>query len=435
MIANERFRRELALAIGGFFVLGSAIAFITASYLSKGSIQYFFSFHGSDGPAGYADSVVPTRWGVHLFGDYLLPRWQSRLTSPWYIDDPANGPVNNYFPFTMAMFWVFSHFDYWRSFVVYLLLPLIGLFSLLWRSFNSETLTDRARLLFSLVVLTAPFVSLLDRGNIQLYVIWFIALGLHFLFRGRPIIGAVFLGLAIALKGYPIIFLVLWIRKKNWVGACYGAMVAAVATVIPLLFYDGGITANIHRILRNVKSNEELYAVESLAYNNSFKGTLLALKEHAPIHIDRFAGLLYDHFQPVALLIGLVAVFLMLQRSIDVATAVLIGAATTTTVVDFVGGYAVATFFVFLIGLGGGELTIAKWRARVICILLATQFAPKGFPVKFWAQDPNGPVATYTSLLGGTTSLLIIVIAGWEYASKKWARGDLNPHVLANTGT
>jgi len=258
MTANERFRRELAVAVGCFFILGTAIAFVTASYLSKGSIQYFFSFHGSDGPAGYPNSVVPTRWGVHLFGDYLLPRWQSRLSSPWYIDNPVNGPVNNYFPFTMAMFWIFSHFDYWRSFVVYLLLPLIGLFILFWRSFNSETTTDRLRLLFGVVVLTAPFVSLLDRGNIQLYVIWFSALGLHFLFRDRPILGAIFLGLAVALKGYPIIFLFLWLRKKQWMASLCGITTAGFATIVPLLFYDGGIVTNVRRILRNVRGNEEL---------------------------------------------------------------------------------------------------------------------------------------------------------------------------------
>ena len=434
-LRNETVRRELAAFIGIFFIIGSAIAFLTASYLSKGSIQYFFSFHGSDGPAAYPNSVVPTRMGVHLFGDYLLPRWQSRLSSPWYIDDPASGPINNYLPFTMAFFWVFSHFDYWRSFVVYLLIPVVGIFWVMWKTFENEGSVDRIRLLISTIILTAPFVSLIDRGNVQLYVVWFCCLGVYLLNTNRALSGAVLLGLAIALKGYPVFFLALWIRAKRWREAIVATLVAGVSTLVPLLFYEGGIVRNLHRVLRNVRLNEELYAVDSLAYNNSLKGTLLALSRVAPLHIDGLAIRMYNHFTLVVAVLAILGMVVMMNKSLDAFSVTLVGCVLMTSLVDYVGGYAVAIYFVALVAMARTEVRMKAWRVRVVCVLLAIQMMPKGFPLRFWSQDPTGPVATYTSLFGGTASVLILGMIVWECVANRWARGDLNPHVLTNTGT
>jgi hypothetical protein len=434
-LEKQKIRKELSALVGIFFIVGSAIAFLTASYLSKGSIQYFFSFHGSDGPAGYPDSVVPTRLGVHLFGDYLLPRWQSRLSSPWFIDDPANGPINNYLPFTMAFFWVFSHFDYWRSFVVYLGVPVVGIFWVMWKSFDNETTVDRLRLLISTVILTAPFVSLVDRGNVQLYVIWFCCLGVYLLNTNRAMSGAVALGLAIGLKGYPVFFLALWIRARRWKESVVAVVVAGLSTLVPLLFYEGGVVRNLQRSFRNVRLNMDLYAVDSLAYNNSLRGTLLALGKVAPWPIDALAVRMYNHFTLIVICLAVVGVILMANKSLDNFSVALVACVMMTCLVDYVGGYAVAVYFVALVAMLNTTITLKTWRVRAICVLLAIQLMPKGFPLRFWSEDPNGPVATYTSLAGGTASALILAIIIWECIANRWARGDLNPHVLTNTGT
>jgi len=42
--------------------------------------------------------------GIRLFGNYLLPRWQSQFANPWLNTDPAYGPPTNYFPFAIRSF-------------------------------------------------------------------------------------------------------------------------------------------------------------------------------------------------------------------------------------------------------------------------------------------------------------------------------------------
>lgn len=73
---------------------------------------------------------------------------------------------------------------------------------------------ERARFIFTSVVFTAPLVALIDRGNIELCVICFCCLGTYMFVRGRPFGGTIAHGLAIALEGYPIFFLALWIKAK-----------------------------------------------------------------------------------------------------------------------------------------------------------------------------------------------------------------------------
>jgi hypothetical protein len=81
-----------------------------------------------------------------------------------------------------------------------------------------------------------------------------------------------------------------------------------------------------------------------------------------------------------------------------------------TCLVDYVGGYAVAVYFVALVAMTNTEVRMPLWHARIVCLLLAIQMMPKGFPLKFWSAEPAGPVPTFTSLLGGSTSFCILAI-------------------------
>lgn len=416
---QQQIRQELALAISVCFIVGVTLCFVVSSYLNKGLFEHFISYLGSDGPAGYANSVVPPRLGVHTFGDYLLPRWQSNLSSPWFITDTANGPRNNYLPFTMAVFWFFSVISYWESFILFMTIGTIALLSSIWFSMSGEQSVTRGQLIINSVILTSPFVSLMDRGNIQILLTALIVLAFLLFMNDRKSWGAFALGLAIALKGYPIVFLVIWLRKRRWKDCLISLSTAAFATILPLLFYDGGILRNLSRIFRNVRLNEEMYAYESLAYNNSLKGSLLSLQNFHMAGISSAAQFGFEHIHLLNLLIVTTAGFVMLKKQASLFDVSLMGAVLATTLVDYVAAYALGLYFVALMTLNHGAEQYSVWKRRLLFLLIGIQMMPKGVPVKFWSESLTGPTTTFTSLFGGIVGILILLICGADVIRRK----------------
>ena len=412
-------RQELALTISVCFIVGVTLCFVVSSYLNKGPFEHFVSYLGSDGPVGYADSVNPNRLGVHTFGDYLLPRWQSNLSSPWFITDTANGPCNNYLPFTMAVFWLFSAIAYWESFVLFMTIGTIALLSSIWFSLSDEQSVNRAQLIVSSIVLTSPFISLMDRGNIQILLTALIGVAFVLFINDRKSWGAFALGLAVALKGYPIVFLVVWLRERRWKDCLISLSTAAFATILPLLFYDGGILRNLSRIFRNVRLNEEMYAYESLAYNNSLKGSLLSLQNFHMAGISSVAQFGFEHIHSLNLLIVATAGFIMLKKQASLFDVSLMGAVLATTLVDYVAAYALGLYFIAVMTLSHGAERYSVGKRRLLFLLIGIQMMPKGIPVRFWSETLAGPTTTFASLLGGMVGILILLICGADVIRRK----------------
>ena len=416
---RQQIRQEFALAISLCFIVGVTLCFVVSSYLNKGLFEHFISYLGSDGPAGYANSVVPPRLGVHTFGDFLLPRWQSNLESPWFITDTADGPRNNYLPFTMAVFWLFSLIPYWESFVLFMIIGTIALLSSIWFSLSDEQSINRAQLIVSSVILTSPFISLMDRGNIQILLTALIGVAIVLFLNDRKSWGAVVLGLAIALKGYPIVFLVVWLRERRWKDCIISLSTSACVTILPLLFYDGGILRNLSRIFRNVRLNEEMYAYESLAYNNSLKAALLSLQNFDINGISSAAQFGFDHINSLNLLIAAGAGFVMLKKRASLFDVSLMGAVLATTLVDYVAAYALGLYFVVLMTAGHGAEHYSVWKRRSLFLLIGIQMMPKGVPVKFLSETLTGPTTTYASLLGGAVGILILLICATDILQRR----------------
>ena len=407
---RQQIRQELTLTISVCFIVGITLCFVVSSYLNKGLFEHFVSYLGSDGPSGYANSVVPKRLGVHLFGDFLLPRWQSNLRSPWFITDTANGPINNYLPFTMAVFWLFSTIAYWKSLILFIVIGTSGLLASIWFSLSDEDSITRAQLIVSSVILTSPFISLMDRGNIQILLTALVCAAVVLFINEKKSWGALALGLAIALKGYPVVFIVIWLRERRWKDCIIALSTSTFVTVLPLLFYEGGITRNFSRIFRNVRLNEKLYAYESLAYNNSLKGSLLSIQNLDVRGIGSLAQFGFEHINSLNLLIVALVGLLMLNKRASLFDVSLMGAVLATTLVDFVGAYALGLYFLAVMTLGHGAEQYATCKRRLLFLLIGIQLMPKGFPVKFWSEPMTGPATTYVSLLGGIVGILILLI-------------------------
>lgn len=407
---NPKLLHQFVAIVGICFAFGAVLSFAIASYLNRGSIQHFLSFDGPDGPSGYANSVNPSRLGVHYFGDYLLSRWQSQMSSPWFFSSPLQGPLNNYLPFTIGIFWLFSRFSYWTSFLLFMFIPLTVFFGVTWKALSSVSVSERLQVLTTCVVLTAPFISLMDRGNVQIYLTASLALSLYLFLAKHETAAAISLGFAIALKGYPIFLISLWIRARRWKDVCIAGITALLLTLLPLLFYDGGVLRNISRVVRNIRIWANLYVVDSLAYNNSLRGSLLTLSKLNPLRLGYFFEYLSNHFMIIFVMLLLVCCLSIAFLKLDRIEIVLLSVSLMSIFVDFVGSYALSIYFLFIIALSMSESRTPKWMMRFLMFLIAVQMAPKGFPIQFWRDDPSNQGATYNSLLGGISSLLILCL-------------------------
>ena len=167
---------------------------------------------------------------------------------------------------------------------------------------------------------------------------------------------------------------------------------------------------NISRILRNVRSNEELYAHQSLAYNNSLKGTLLSIESLNIPLLGTFASFCYEH--ALILTLGLVFIFgvAALSKFTTSGEAVLICVALMTICVDYVAAYALSLYFLVFIIADSNLSHIQRWRRRLIFLATAVALAPKYIPIRFWSQSIESTLPTYGSLLGGLCGLLILSV-------------------------
>ena len=411
-------RHELvALTSICFFICFLASIFF-ASYFNKGTIQNVFSYVGADGPAGYANSVKPKELGVHLFGDYLLPRWQSDLKSPWFISDPSTGPVNNYLPFTMAVFWLFGRIAYWKSFILFMSIGIGTMLTAIWFSIQGTSRMKRLQLISAGVLVSGPFISIIDRGNVQVLLTALCCLSLFLWLRNRKTMAAIALGLAVALKGYPVLLLLLWIRERRWKDCLISLSTIFVVTITPLFFYSGGVFTNLTRILRNVRSNEELYAYQSLAYNNSLKGTLLSIESLNVPLLGTIASFCYEH--ALILTLGLVFIFcaVALSKFTTNGEVVVICVALMTLCVDYVGSYALSLYFLVFMIADQNLGHLSRWKMRLIFFAISVSLAPKYIPIRFWSESIESTLPTYGSLFGGVCGLLVLCLVGLNICQK-----------------
>jgi hypothetical protein len=110
---------------------------------------------------------------------------------------------------------------------------------------------------FALTFMTYPFLVCLDRGNFESLVFLLLLAFIFFYSRKAYLPAAIFLAFAAALKIYPAIFLLLFLKEKKFkeIISCIGCTIGL--TFISLLCFQGGLIANIRYLLNfsNINNN------------------------------------------------------------------------------------------------------------------------------------------------------------------------------------
>jgi hypothetical protein len=121
----------------------------------------------------------------------------------------------------------------------YLILAAVIAIAALLAAFLFLRRNNAARLFPALLLLSFPFVFLVQRANIELILWLLVALGLVAALRGLRVAAAILFGVAAAIKLYPILLLGLFLRRKDDLPAFFTGLVTALLAMAAAIAYTG----------------------------------------------------------------------------------------------------------------------------------------------------------------------------------------------------
>lgn len=183
---------------------------------------------------------------------------------------------SSYFPVANSVFYFFSFFGIgYFSYMVYILIFLITYYLFLRSIFNERINFELFPVLIILMFLTYPFLFNLDRGNLEMYVFIFVVCFFYFYAKGKTKLSVFFLAIAISMKLFPGVFIVLLIKDKKYKAVMLTILFVVIFTILSFSSFRGGIMANIKAFLFNLGNfNQVFSSIGGLQHNVSIYGAI-----------------------------------------------------------------------------------------------------------------------------------------------------------------
>ena len=245
--------------------------FVPVLYLSL--IRHFYfselwlenlSYLANDVP-GYVKIREEHAFGIHYFGDYLLPHFWTEAPNPW-----LDHEIVTYPPIAIEIFRFFGTLPYKTGLVAYealLVVSLIAPIAVATRKIGTA-LSITATMLFGF--LAGPTIISLDRGNIVglLPILYFI-FGLSVL-RGYWKTAAVAVVAATSLKYFPFVLSLILLseRKFRMWSATFATSLVLVFGI--LYFYPGGFLESVNGLVRGALPFVSDDTSDFSCYNTSY---------------------------------------------------------------------------------------------------------------------------------------------------------------------
>jgi hypothetical protein len=193
--------------------------------------------------------------------------------------------ASNYFPFTHLLLYPFTLINEYTSLLIY------SLFVIGFAAFASvkalgdglsDTIGQRCLNVLVFTLMSYPILLTLDRGNIEGIIFIFLSCAAWLYLSGRGKWAAACIGLAASIKGFPILFLIFFVKDRRWKELMIGVAVPVFLTLVALLFLERGVFENLillREALRNF-GDFLLVGINGITYSVSLFGmgyTLWAL--------------------------------------------------------------------------------------------------------------------------------------------------------------
>lgn len=354
--------------------------FVRSQYQQLDNWSNMVSFYPAEPPGNVPSLCMPNPIGVHYFGDLVSWGCGSLLENPY-----RDSWGHSYFPLA---YWVGKPFGwlledglinslylFWAVFVIF-----IAMIWMISKQIDSDNLGHLVIWVIFSISLSAPGIGLLDRGNAQLVVFLALMMWMFHLTKGDHQLGAIWLGVAVAIKGYPIIFAVHYIRERQWRAFIIAALTASLGFAIPIVAFEGSLAMTVSSFLHQLTSHVQSDGV--VRYNSSLLGLLRVLEEATdsgnnflnPVHF--LVALAIKKYTILSLVFAFVLIALTMNRSVEFFEFLVLGSVFCCLLIQVVGSYVLGFFWLPL--LVACSLEQMNSRRRVALFLLALILVPKG---------------------------------------------------------
>lgn len=188
----------------------------------------------------------------------------------------GNASGSSYFPVANSIMFILglAGNSYISLVILYVMFTLVlGLF--IKTMFGKKLTFENIPAFIIITFTTYPFLFNLDRGNIDMAVFMFLVGFFYFHDKGKPLLSILFLALAISMKLYPAVFLILLLKDKKYKEIAAVIAISVLLTLGALLSFTGTITENIQALLRNLGSfNQDFNSFYGLQHNLSLYGVI-----------------------------------------------------------------------------------------------------------------------------------------------------------------
>ncbi len=193
--------------------------------------------------------------------------------------NPYAGPASNYFPLAYLVFLPFTWMSSMVSLIVFYLVFSVFLFGLLiyyTRGFRSSFGCVDYLLTLSVFYVSYPVLRFFDRGNIEGLVFIFVAAFLVAYQKKWYYLSVVFLLIAIGMKGFPAVFLVLFLKDKKYKAFFLCIFGVILFSLLALASFTGSILDNVSLYMQAMSGfqNNFAFAIQSVSQSASLWGAL-----------------------------------------------------------------------------------------------------------------------------------------------------------------
>ena len=188
--------------------------------------------------------------------------------------DLSNFLPSVYFPLAnlfFSLFYKLSIQNMTISVIAYVVLCIVLVVIL----FNKIIKSNNKLILITSLVISYPVLFSLERLNLEL-VVFLLTMGFVYFYNKNQFFLAVFLlSIAISMKLYPVLFLILFIKDKNYKPIYFSAFVCISLSLISLFLFNGGLIVNMHKLLFNLTKFNDIYGgLEGLQHNSTIYGMI-----------------------------------------------------------------------------------------------------------------------------------------------------------------
>jgi hypothetical protein len=394
--------------------IASTSLLISILYFGRGSLDRLLSFKASDLPGNLQTGCNVNPVGVHYFGDLVSTLCHSMLPSPYLSE-----VTTNYFPFTYVIFRPFLPIFTSEAGVAYVIALFIAVGAILigipfLHALREQTISDRLIVLILGIALSQPMINAIDRGNSQILVTGFLVSGIYFYSVGKKEVGPILLGIAVALKGYPLIYLVRHIQLREWRSLYLAARTALLTTVISLLIFEGGPVRNIRAMMQDI-ANFRSYE-NQLLYNNSLKALIQSAER-----LNVLPNSMFDFFEPNLLIVSIIIIgfslALLALRNLNGFEAAIVCASTCCLVLDLTSAYVLTLFIIPILFIS--QIHIADVKNKLLLTMIAVLMAPKNLILIHETRGDLDSSVGLNSIINPAIMMTMIAIIGFTHLNNR----------------